>query len=101
MAGYRLSSLAEVDLIAIGSYTLERWGAQQAARYVSALEDACQLLVDTPTLGRPAAHILPGLFRLEQGKHVVFFRRGPDGIRVLRFLHQSMLPELHLIEDDE
>ena len=65
------------------------------------LEDCCQLLADTPGLGRACDDILPGVFRREQGKHVVFFRRTASGIRVLRFLHGRMLPEHHLLEDDD
>ncbi len=101
MGDYKLSSLAEDDLDSIGSYTLENWGVAQAARYLTDLEDCCQLLADTPGLGRNCDDILPGLFRQEQGKHVVFFRRTVEGIRVLRFLHERMLPELHLFEDDD
>jgi toxin ParE1/3/4 len=98
---YELSSLAESDLDSIGSYTVENWGAAQAVRYLADLEDCCQLLADSPGLGRSCDDILPGLFRQEQGKHVVFFRRTASGVRVLRFLHERMLPELHLFEDDD
>jgi plasmid stabilization system protein ParE len=43
----------------------------------------------------------PGLLRCESGRHVVFFRRSPDGVRVLRFLHERMLPELHDFDDED
>ena len=101
MGVYKLSSLAEDDLNSIGAYTLENWGAAQAVRYLTELEDCCQLLADTAGLGRSCDDILPGLFRQEQGQHVVFFRRTTSGIRVLRFLHERMLPELHLFEVDD
>jgi plasmid stabilization system protein ParE len=45
--------------------------------------------------------VRPGLRRMEQGKHVVFFRREPGGILVSRILHERMLPERHAIDDDE
>jgi plasmid stabilization system protein ParE len=38
---------------------------------------------------------------MEQGKHVVFFRREPEGVLVSRILHERMLPERHAIDDDE
>ncbi|MEO8905764.1 MAG: hypothetical protein ABI488_24770 [Polyangiaceae bacterium] len=42
-----------------------------------------------------------GLFRQEQGKHVVFYRLRPYGIRIIAILHERMLPDLHLSADDE
>ncbi len=49
-----------------------------------------------PALGRPFAPI-PTYLRLEQGSHVVFFHREPNGdVVIVRVLHKRMLPELHL-----
>jgi len=36
--------------------------------------------------------ISPGLHRHELGKHVVFYRLKPGGIRITRVLHQQMIP---------
>jgi toxin ParE1/3/4 len=85
----------------IGAYTRREWGEPQCAHYLDLLENACMLLAYTPHLGRPCDNIRPGISRHETGRHVVFFRRSPDGIRVLRFLHERMLPEVHDFEDDE
>lgn len=76
-------------------------GDAQCARYLDQLENACQLLAEEPWRGRPCGEIRPGLFRYEIGRHVVFFRRMPDGIRIQRFLHDRMLPGIHDFEDDE
>ena len=54
-----------------------------------------------PTLGRPCDDIRAGLWRIEQGSHVIFFRRRSNGILVCRILHQRMLPEHHAIEDED
>jgi plasmid stabilization system protein ParE len=32
------------------------------------------------------------LRRFEVGKHVVFYRLNPGGIRIVRVLHQQMIP---------
>jgi plasmid stabilization system protein ParE len=37
---------------------------------------------------------------MEQGRHVVFYRGEPGGIRISRILHQRMLPENQDIDDD-
>jgi toxin ParE1/3/4 len=101
VATYRFSRLAEADLLAIGSYTIRRWGAVQAARYLDNLEECCLLLADNPTLGRATDEIRSGLRRMECGRHVVFYRREAEGILVSRILHQRMLPGRHVMEDEE
>lgn len=100
MAGFRLTRRAEADLLDIADYTHQTWGEAQCARYLDQLEACCKRLAEQPLLGRPCDHIRPGLRRREQGKHIVFYRRDGDDILVLRILHQRMLPDLHLDEDD-
>jgi toxin ParE1/3/4 len=100
VAAFRLSRLAEADLMDIGAYTLRTWGEDQTIRYMDDLEACCQMLADNSASGRPCDHVRPGLRRMEQGKHVVFFRREPGGILVSRILHERMLPERHALEDE-
>ena len=52
MAKFRLSRLAEADLMGIGIYTLRTWGVDQTIRYIEDLESCCQQL---PTMRRLAA----------------------------------------------
>ncbi len=101
MAAFRLSRLADADLTGIGAYTLRTWGEEQANRYLDGLEECCRRLADRPKFGRPCESVRPGLRRMEHGKHVVFFRREPGGILISRILHQRMLPERHLMDEDE
>ena len=65
------------------------------------MEDCCQRLAGTPTSGRPCHQIRPGLYRMEAGKHVIFFRREPTGIVISRILHEPMLPERYAFDDEE
>jgi toxin ParE1/3/4 len=53
VAKFRFSRRAEADLLSIGEYTVRKWGETQAARYLSELEDCCQMLARNPALGRP------------------------------------------------
>jgi toxin ParE1/3/4 len=85
----------------IGVYTFRIWGEAQTDRYIGELEDCCQQLADNPRLGRTCDEVRPGLRRREQGRHVVFYRKEPGGILVSRILHQRMLPEKQIIDDDE
>jgi toxin ParE1/3/4 len=99
VAAFHFSRRAEADLLGIGDYTLRTWGKAQAVRYLGELEVCCQTLSDNPALGRRCDEIRPGLRRLEHGKHVVFYRQERAGILVSRILHQRMLPDRHI--DDE
>jgi toxin ParE1/3/4 len=101
VARFRFSHRAEADLFNIGLYTFRTWGEIQTDRYIRQLEDCCQLLADNFALGRPCDEIRPGLRRMKQGKHVVFYRKEPDGILICRILHQSMLPEKQAIDEDD
>ena len=101
MATFRLSRRAEADLLSIAEYALRTRGKDQTALYLHELEACCKRLADHPVLARPCGEIRPGLYRLEHGKHVVFYRPERGGILVSRILHQRMLPERHSIEDQE
>lgn len=100
MEHLRFTARAESDLDSIGAYTLERWGVEQALRYLGDLEACCQRLAQDPTGGRVHAP-RPQYWRFEQGKHVVFFRRETNGdVIIVRILHERMLPALHLNSDE-
>jgi toxin ParE1/3/4 len=83
---------AQADIDQISAYTTDKWGWQQTDRYLSELEDSIQLLAQNPEMGRACDAISPGLRRHEVSKHVVFYRLKPGGIRIVRVLHQQMIP---------
>ena len=101
MAAFRFSRRAESDLLSIGDYTLRTWGKAQTARYIEELEACCQTLADNPALGRLCDDVRPALRRQEHGKHVVFYRQEPEGIMVSRILHQRMLAERHILDEQD
>ena len=99
MATFKLSLRAEADLLNIGAYTLDRWGEEQAARYLAQMEACCQRLADLPLLGRACNHIRPSLRCMEQGRHIVFYRPASEFVLISRILHQSMLPARHSMDE--
>jgi toxin ParE1/3/4 len=101
VASFRFSRRAEGDLYTIGLYTSRTWGEAQTDRYLGKLEECCQLLAGNPALGRPCDEIRPGLRRMEQGRHVVFYRAEAGGVVISRILHQRMLPERQAIDDQD
>jgi toxin ParE1/3/4 len=101
VATFHFSRRAEADLMNIGAYTLRTWGEDQTIRYLGDLEGCCQMLAGNPALGRTCGEVRPGLRRMEYGRHVVFYREDAEGILVSRILHQRMLPERHVIDDED
>lgn len=100
-AKFRVAKPAKADLRSIGRHTRKHWSIEQARRYLAELDACFHRLAEHPELGRSADAIRPGLWRLEQGRHVIFYRRTDYGIRVIRVLHDRMLPPLHLADEDE
>jgi len=83
---------AEEDIDGIAAFTAKTWGQRQTDEYLAKLEDSFKLLAQNPSIGRLCESIRPGLLRFEVGKHVVFYIREPEGILIVRVLHQQMIP---------
>jgi len=84
---------------AIARYMLEKWGVAQTVKYAKSLEICFQTLVENQGIGRECNAISSGLRRHEVGKHVVFYRLKPGGIRIVRVLHQQMIPSQPQFKD--
>ena len=92
MPKFVVSDAAGSDIRGIIQYTTLQWSAEQAARYAAGLKECFRMLAQTPGMGRACDSVSLGLRRLEHGKHVVFYRIVTGGIRIVRVLHQRMLP---------
>lgn len=92
VAEYRLTPAAERDFDDIFTYTAQRWDLEQAFRYTQKLDEALQVLADSPTLGLDSGEIRAGYRRHIVGSHVVYFQRTGYGIAVIRILHGNMNP---------
>lgn len=101
MSVIRFSRKAKNDLLGIGEYTLHTWGRAQATDYLHHLEKICAALANNPEMGSKCDEVRPGLRRHKHGKHVVFYRPEPNGILILRILHQRMLPENYGIDPSD
>ncbi|MEO7030003.1 MAG: type II toxin-antitoxin system RelE/ParE family toxin [Acidobacteriaceae bacterium] len=99
MAVLLYTSSAEQDLDDITTFTIRRWGIDQAIRYISELEDFSELLSNHPLIGRKCDEVATELRRMEHKSHVVFFFAVQGGIRVSRILHKSRDPFGEEFED--
>jgi toxin ParE1/3/4 len=96
VASFELTEAADRDLTAIYGYSYRQFGADQADRYLFALEECFARLAEFPQLGRSIDHLRRGYFRFEHASHTVFYLRTPAGVRIVRVLHERMDPERHL-----
>ncbi len=96
MAMFRLTRKAREDLKSIARYTQKTWGVAQRNTYLTQLDKRFALLAAAPTLGRSCDAIRPGYRKYHEGRHVIFYTLIPDGIKVVRVLHDSMDVERHL-----
>lgn len=91
-ANIRIQDAASYRLDEIYRYTSNRWGTQQADRYITGLFDACDGIADHRTLSRPvpAEFGIEGyFFRYES--HFVYWRWLSNGdIGVVTILHERM-----------
>ena len=101
MARSRFSRRARADLLSIAAYTLQTGGPAQANDYIEQMEGCCRLLARNPLPGRSCDDVRVGLRRMEKGKHVIFYRQAPGGIRVVRILRQRMRPARHVMDEPD
>jgi len=87
---------AEDDLVAIWRYSLERWGIEQADRYLDELDEGIEALAGKPCLGSDCGHIRAGYRRLRIRHHSVYYRLSSSRIEIVRVLHECMEPDRHL-----
>lgn len=98
MLQVRYSRLAEADLTRIAVYTRDRFGKEQAVRYIDDLESCCLRLAENAGMGRACDEIGTCLRRFEHVRHVIFYRKKKYGILISRILHAQMLPARHSME---
>ena len=95
MAEYRLAPKARDDLEAVWMFSLNQWGPEQTGRYIDGLTDAFEFLAENFASGVPCNHIRKGYRRFSLKRHMIYYRKTPYGIEVMRVLHDRMLPLRH------
>lgn len=94
---YLLSPAAQADLEQIWDYACDRWGADQAERYLRELQHGIERAAVNPRIGRACDEVRPGYRKLPAGSHVLFYRVTADEVvDVVRVLHRRMDIDRHL-----
>lgn len=89
-------ALAEQDLINVWLYTFETWGEKQADKYLDDLEQTMLLLAETPLICRERDELTPPVRIHHHSHHMIVYEAVPDGINIVRVLHESMDVEVQL-----
>jgi plasmid stabilization system protein ParE len=90
LSGYRLTSEAASDIKGILDYTLDRWGADQAGKYVCQLEQCLRDLVSGRRSGKSASDELPEVRVVHCEHHYVFYITQDSMLAVVAILHEAM-----------
>jgi toxin ParE1/3/4 len=94
---FRLTRLADADLVEISEYTARQWGEEQARKYAATFVEAFQQLGDNPMTptSRARDDLLPGCRVLAIESHLIIYRRRDGTTEILRVLHHRMNLPLH------
>jgi toxin ParE1/3/4 len=94
---FRITRLADADLVEIAEYTARQWGDAPALKYCSALQTAFNRIGDGPMTPRSRARddLLPECRVIAVEQHFVVYRRRDDATEILHVLHQRMNLPLH------
>jgi len=93
---YKLSSLAQSQLLNIKNYTVENFSQGQWRIYKEQLQLGFQMLADNPDLGRRCDEIYPNGFYCPIVKHTAYFTKEDNFILIVAVLSQTQLPQNHL-----
>jgi toxin ParE1/3/4 len=86
-------------LRSIGRYTQTTWGREQRNLYLAKIDAIFHLLAQEPQRGKACDEIQVGYRKYHVGRHLVFYRQSPEGLEIVRILHDQMDIETHF--DDE
>lgn len=96
MSRYRLTPAAQRDLSSIWDYTADRWDVRQAELYIDDIRAAVERIAEDPRRGRHCDDVRSGYRRYAVGSHLLFYITHPEGVDIIRILHQRMDPTRHL-----
>lgn len=91
-----LAKQARKDLIEIRQYTVDRWGKEQARKYIRLIRDCADDLANHRLRGKSREDIAHDLKSYHVGRHVIFYVESEQGIDIARILYDAMDFSRHL-----
>jgi toxin ParE1/3/4 len=96
MVDYRLSPRARNDLETIWGYSFDKWGVEQANRYIDKIIAKFEAIASDPMLFPACDHIRNGYRRALAERHMIYFYENKQAIVIMRILHGQMDASQHL-----
>ena len=93
---FRITAPARIDLELIWDFTDQNWGEDQADLYIDLLMIRVTWLTVNKGLWQSRPEIQDGVYSYTEKSHVIYFSERSGNIDILRLLHCSMDPDLHL-----
>lgn len=87
MPRYRLTELAEEDLVSIWTWIARESGEERADPVIDRLEQRFRLIAGMPGMGKPRDDLAPGLRCLAFRPYLILYRSQPAGVDIVRVLH--------------
>lgn len=87
MADYRLSRMAELQLVEIIAYSEQHFGERQADAYLAGFVATFKLLADFPGIGPAAYEMKAGWRRYRYQSHYVFYTDRGNHVLIEAILH--------------
>jgi len=91
----KVTAMARNDLLEIGRYTELKWGRSQRNHYLNQMDEAFNLIGNSPKIGKDRSHVLAGYRSFQQGSHVIYYRDS-EIVEIIRVLHERMDVERHI-----
>ena len=90
MLQIRLRPLALEDLDSIWDYSVDGWDTEQAEKYLHSLNQSFEKLATNPSLGKSCHKIRQGYWKLQVGRHLIFYCPSDETLEIVRILHERM-----------
>lgn len=100
MRRIRLHPEVRADIKDIRRFTTGRWDEEQADKFIEDIDKTIRHLAqaDKPLRSeRECDDLWPGLIKHKHSSYMIYFVRTETTFRVIAILHESRLPELHLL----
>ena len=95
MAIYKVSPVAQRDMVDIYVRGFREWGEHKAETFQLQLISSFQMLAENSDMGHKVS-IRPQLQRHELNPYVIFYRKFSYGVRIARVLYRNRAMENHL-----
>jgi len=87
---------AQSDIAGIFSYTIEKWGENQAQKYLISIRKAFQRLREQPLKGNVRTELNPNIRSIVVEKHIIYYRQQDKTLEIVRILHGRQDPSMKI-----